>query len=127
MKLKFTLVFLAFLLMKSSSAQDDACKIVGELALPIIETSGLTACMVSVNPLVCEVSIAVHACSQDPACNGVVATIIENGCVFIVEKTDDAIKVIGTSAKDNASQMRQVYESLNTIEGMRWLMQRLSQ
>lgn len=121
-KLSFLLLLCIALIGFKAKAQGDACKIVGELSLPILETGGITSCMASGNPAVCQIAFAIHNCSQDPACNGVVSTVIENGCVYSVEKIGKTIKIIGTSAKENVNELQRTLNWLNSIDGMLWIM-----
>ncbi|MFD0862607.1 hypothetical protein ACFQ1M_10370 [Sungkyunkwania multivorans] len=124
---KIIIVLLVSMTTSLSFAQDEACKIVGEISLPAVEAGAFFGCMSSANALACKVAFAAHNCGQDIACSGVVATIVEEGCKFTIRKTGQTIEIIGTAAKENAEELRQTYNALNTVEGMTWLMLYLSQ
>lgn len=125
--MKKILLTLAITFTSLVSAQEEVCKIVGEIALPAVERGAFLSCMSSANALACKVAFAAHGCGEDPSCAGVVSTIVESGCTFTIKKTGDTIQIIGTTTKDNVEELTKTYEALNTVEGMTWLMLYLAQ
>lgn len=125
MKKIYVMLLLAF--SPLISAQEEVCKIVGEIALPSVEAGAFLACMRSGNALACKVAFDAHQCSQDPSCSGVVATIVEDGCTFSIKKTEETIEIAGVTAKENVDNLIRTYNALNTVEGMIWLVRYFGQ
>lgn len=102
-------------------SQSETCKFVGEISLVSVSAGAFWTCTYTGNPASCSIALAAHTCGKDPACNGVVKTLVEKGCKYTVEVVDDKIKIVGEATKEKMFDLQSTWEYLNRVEGIVWL------
>ncbi|MEM9894928.1 MAG: hypothetical protein AAF789_01045 [Bacteroidota bacterium] len=97
------------------------CKFIGEISLISVESGAFLACSKSGNSAACTIAVAAHNCGQNPACDGLVKELVENGCKYTVEVIGPKLRITGKSAVDGLEELKQTFNSLNTVEGVTWI------
>ena len=116
-----TLILLLSFVPYFSNGQSYTCKFIAEISIISVEKGAFLACTKSANPTACSIALAAHTCGETLACDGIVKEITEVGCNYTVKFIDNKIKIIGESTSEKAFEFKQVWEALNTVEGIDWL------
>lgn len=101
--------------------KDEICYFSGQLATIGTATGAFAICM-ETGGATCPVALTLMECYANPACNGTVARITEAGCHFLITKVEDTLYVFGKGDRNRLSELKEVYDNLNTVSGMSWLM-----
>lgn len=103
----------------------EICYFTGELATYGAATASFAVCL-ETGGTTCAVALKLLECAENPACNGIVSTITEKGCTYLIQEVEGALRVFGKTTKDNAEELQNTFKTLDTISGMTWLMKYLS-
>lgn len=121
------IIFLSFLLISSClSFGQSSCDIIGEISIESVQRGAFLVCSRSANPTACSIALAADACGKDPACSGIVKTLVKNGCTWTVKVVGDKMRIIGKASSDKIYEMKRTYNALNSVQGIYWLQNTLS-
>lgn len=126
--MKSILILLSLILMTNLSySQSETCQFIAEISIVSVEKGAFLVCTKSANPAACTIALAAHNCGQDPFCDGVVKTFVENGCTYTIEKVNKKIKIVAKASKEKMLELQKTYEAINSVNGILWLQKVLSQ
>jgi len=115
----------AQILDKTATVLEDSaepvCFFVGQVALPFANLASFSACFYYGNESACKILNHVLLCMSDSSCNETFSLVTESGCKFFVEQTVDFIRITGESNQFSTEELREVFDNLNTVTGMQWL------
>ncbi|BDS15693.1 hypothetical protein [Aureispira anguillae] len=124
--LKKIIVLSFFLLgLQVAAFAQTACEFIGEISIDAVERGAFLACSKSGNPAACSIALAAHACGQDPACSGLVKHFTQKGCEYTVKVVGSKLKLYGKASKEKIEELKETYDVLNTVSGIKWLENRL--
>lgn len=126
MKNPILVLVLSVMFSANCIAQNEYCQFIGEISLVSVEAGAFWTCTYTGNPASCSIALAAHNCGQNPACEGVVKSFVEEGCTYTVEVVDDKIKIMGKASKEKMFELQRTWEFLNTVQGINWLQRVLS-
>lgn len=102
------------------------CYFVGEISLPATTAASFAICLNSGTSEACSMSMAALNCASDPACSKVVSRLTRIGCNYTVEKTGESLRFIGEATYEGVENLKATFDSLDSIEGVRWIQKKLT-
>jgi len=104
-----------------AASDEEVCYLIGEISVEAVKWGATWKCLTTGNPVACTIAAALN----DSATDYLVRQGVTAGCEWSVDVGRRMLRLSVKTAKMEADEFKEVYNALNTIEGIRWLEKKL--